>query len=84
MLQPSVLLMDEPFGALDAITREQLNLELLRMWQPGGQTVIFITHDITEAVFPCRPRSPHESATGGDRGHVSGAAAASAPVGTSV
>ena len=51
MLQPSVLLMDEPFGALDAITREQLNLELLRMWQPGGQTVIFITHDITEAVF---------------------------------
>ena len=51
MLHPSVLLMDEPFGALDAITREQLNLELLRMWQHGGQTVIFITHDITEAVF---------------------------------
>lgn len=51
MLQPSVLLMDEPFGALDAITREQLNLELLRMWQPSGQTVVFITHDITEAVF---------------------------------
>jgi NitT/TauT family transport system ATP-binding protein len=51
MLQPSVLLMDEPFGALDAITREQLNLELLRMWQDGGQTVVFVTHDITEAVF---------------------------------
>ena len=51
MLQPSVLLMDEPFGALDAITREQLNLELLRMWQRERQTVIFITHDITEAVF---------------------------------
>jgi NitT/TauT family transport system ATP-binding protein len=51
MLQPSILLLDEPFGALDAITREQLNLELLRMWQTGGQTVVFVTHDITEAVF---------------------------------
>jgi NitT/TauT family transport system ATP-binding protein len=51
MLQPSILLMDEPFGALDAISREQLNLELLRMWQDGGQTVVFVTHDITEAVF---------------------------------
>lgn len=51
MLQPSVLLMDEPFGALDAITREQLNLELLRMWRQGRQTVVFITHDIAEAVF---------------------------------
>src|SRR5262249_11423915 len=44
-------LMDEPFGALDAITRELLNLELLNMWQQGKQTVIFVTHDITEAVF---------------------------------
>jgi NitT/TauT family transport system ATP-binding protein len=51
LLRPSVLLMDEPFGALDAITREQLNLELLKMWQFGEQTVVFITHDITEAVF---------------------------------
>lgn len=51
MLQPSVLLMDEPFGALDAISREQLNLELLRMWRQGRQTVVFITHDIAEAVF---------------------------------
>ena len=51
LLQPSVLLMDEPFGALDAITREQLNLELLKMWQHGEHTVVFITHDITEAVF---------------------------------
>jgi energy-coupling factor transporter ATP-binding protein EcfA2 len=38
-------------GALDAITREQLNLELLNMWHHGEQTVVFITHDITEAVF---------------------------------
>jgi NitT/TauT family transport system ATP-binding protein len=51
LLNPSVLHMDEPFGALDAITREQLNLELLNMWQHGEQTVVFITHDITEAVF---------------------------------
>jgi NitT/TauT family transport system ATP-binding protein len=51
LLHPSVLLMDEPFGALDAITREQLNLELLTMWHHGEQTVVFITHDITEAVF---------------------------------
>jgi NitT/TauT family transport system ATP-binding protein len=51
ILHPSVLLMDEPFSALDAITREQLNLELLNMWHHGEQTVVFITHDITEAVF---------------------------------
>ena len=51
MLRPSVVLMDEPFGALDAITREQMHLELLHMWQQGAQTVVFITHDITEAVF---------------------------------
>ena len=51
LLHPAVLLMDEPFGALDAITREQLNLELLNMWHHGEQTVVFITHDITEAVF---------------------------------
>jgi NitT/TauT family transport system ATP-binding protein len=51
LLRPSVLLMDEPFGALDAITREQMHLELLHMWQQGAQTVVFITHDITEAVF---------------------------------
>ena len=49
--EPSVLLMDEPFGALDAITREQLNVGLLEMWQRGRQTVVFITHDIAEAVF---------------------------------
>lgn len=51
MLQPAVLLMDEPFGALDAITREHMHLALLRLWQPDQQTVVFITHDITEAVL---------------------------------
>jgi len=48
---PAVLLMDEPFGALDAITRAQMHGELLRLAQHGGRTVVFITHDITEAVL---------------------------------
>jgi NitT/TauT family transport system ATP-binding protein len=48
---PDILLMDEPFGALDAITREQMDLELLRIWEASGKTVIFVTHDIAEAVF---------------------------------
>jgi NitT/TauT family transport system ATP-binding protein len=49
--QADVLLMDEPFAALDAITRRELNEEILRIWRELGQTVVFITHDIDEAVF---------------------------------
>jgi len=48
---PKLILMDEPFGALDALTREQMNLEMLRIWQASAKTIIFVTHDIQEAVM---------------------------------
>src|ERR1700741_3146942 len=47
---PKLILMDEPFGALDALTREQMNLEMLKVWRESGKTIIFVTHSIQEAV----------------------------------
>ena len=90
-VDPDLLMMDEPFGALDAITRQSLQDELVDLWQRTGKTILFVTHDIDEAVYladrvvllagsPAGVRSADRIATPRPRGRDDGAARAAASI----
>ena len=64
---PPLLLMDEPFGALDALTREQISMDIQHLWMEKRKTALLITHSITEAVLLCRPGHRDEPPSGTDR-----------------
>ena len=67
--EPPVILMDEPFGPLDAQTRMVLQDELLKIWEQKRQTIVFVTHDLVEAVALGRPRDGHDPSSRQDQRH---------------
>ena len=67
---PKILLLDEPFGALDALTREGMQDELLRLWQATRKTVVMVTHDVNEAVYLSGARAGDVAAAGTDRAGI--------------